>query len=130
MNKPAAKKDVSRKPKQQQRPPVTWAQAARDVLVTAMAKGQIIPLTISAVLGISVYRMPEDKLYIFAEDLLHTLERGSLWGYVLSVVVMVSWHSHVKSLRKKASEEFARIGKEKSSLQNMMSPVRLETSDN
>ena len=130
MNKPAAKKDVSKKSKPQQRQPVTWAQAVRDVLMAAMARGQLVPLTISAVLGISVYRMPEDKLYIFAEDLLHTLEKGNLWGYVLSVVVMISWHSHAKSLRKKASEEFARIGKEKSSLQNMMSPVRLETSDN
>lgn len=130
MNKSAAKKELSKKQKPQQRPPVTWAQAARDILTTAMAKGQLIPLVIGAVLAITAYRMPEDKLYVFAEDLLHALVQGNLWGYVLSVVVMISWHSHVKSLRKKASEEFARIGKEKSELQNMMSPVRLETSDN
>lgn len=129
MNKPAVKKDVSRKHKPPQKPPVTWAQMVRDVLVAAMAKGQLIPLGISVVLGITAYRMPPDKLYIFAEDLMHALERGGLWGYVLSIVVMLSWHSHAKSLRKKASEEFARIGKEKSLLQNMQSPVRLETSD-
>lgn len=130
MNKPVAKKDVNRKPKPQQRPPVTWAQTVRDVLIAAMARGQIIPLTIAGILAIFAYRMPEDKLYDFAEDFIHTLEHGNLWGYVLSIIVMLMWHYHVKSLRKKASEEFARIGKEKSSLQNMMSPIRLETSDN
>ncbi|MCX0422091.1 hypothetical protein ODY53_06860 [Aeromonas veronii] len=102
---------------------VTWAQAFRDIVVSAMSRGQLIPLGVFIVVLSAVYKMPEEKVYDFAIYFVNGLSNHSLTGYVIAVITCILWGGHVKTIRRSFSDEARRIGLEKTKLQSHLSPI-------
>lgn len=120
------------KPKGNPRPApvkVTVAQAFRDVLIKAMTTGQLVPITISIVLMIAAWRMPENELAALANRVLDGLVNHSLIGYILAVVVILLWSWHAAVMRRCFSQEARRIGNEKTQHQQARTTIPLGTSD-
>lgn len=99
---------------------VTWAQTVRDIFVTSINRGQLPVLGMIAVTLLMIWKMPEDAVSALAEEVLHSLQNGDLWGYVLFVLTLGGWYSHAKRMRKMFSNEAERIGTEKSRLQEQL----------
>lgn len=108
---------------------VTFAQAWRDVMLKAMTTGQLVPITISIVLMIAAFRMPENELPILAHRIIDGFVNHSLIGYGLCVVLIGAWSWHARVMRKCFSAEAQRIGKEKTVYQQAQTTLPLGTSD-
>lgn len=108
---------------------VTFAQALRDVMLKAMTTGQLLPITISIILMISAYRMPENELAVLAHRILDGFVNHSLIGYGLSVVLIGAWSWHASVMRRCFSVEARRIGQEKTTYQQAQTTHPLGTSD-
>jgi hypothetical protein len=107
----------------------TWAQAARDIVVTSMNRGQLPILGVLAVVFLMVWRMPEGDVSKLVFSVVSHLKDGDLWGYALSLVLAGGWYSYAKNMRKKFSVECERIGREKSALQGKLAGTNYRSSD-
>ena len=63
----------------------------RDIGVAAINKGQAPFFFATIVLIVMLARMPEGKVYEFAKDVLTAAEHHYLWGYILSVLIIIAW---------------------------------------
>lgn len=107
---------------------VTWAQMARDVLIAAMNKGQLPTLILMFIAGIVAWRLPPGDLTALVTRILRRLEDGTLAGWLLCIVALVCWYLHSRKMRRQFSEEYERIGNEKSRLQSELAGKRLSSS--
>lgn len=99
---------------------VTWAEAARDVLTISMNRGQF-PLAILAILfGLFLWKLPDEKVYELAKELLAGLLSGYLIGYGLFALSVLAWFVHSKSQRRSLARELARVSAERSDLQKKL----------
>lgn len=99
---------------------VTWAEMARDVLITAINRGQLPILGILFIVCIVVWRLPVASLSEIASDIFLALKAGEMWAYGLFAITASGWFVHSNSMRRIFSNEMRRVGKEKSKLQNKM----------
>jgi len=106
------------------------SQAVRDVLVTAINRGQLPALGVIAIVLTLLWRMPESDISTLVFDLLDTLKKWQTTGYVLFLLCLFFWYIHVKHLRKAFSEEMRRVGREKSGLQNKHVEEPFKSSEN
>jgi len=97
---------------------MTWAQAARDIFVAAINKGQLPVLGIILVILLMLYRMPPQDITAVAQKALDHLISLELLGYLLSLLTIVGWFLHARYLRREQTKEYDRIGREKSEAQN------------
>jgi hypothetical protein len=107
---------------------VTWAEMVRDVLVTAMDRGQLPVLAGFAVLGGVAWRLPPEELTKFAYDILDRFTSGSLLGWGLFILAAFGWWWHVRKLLMMHVTEVGRIGNEKSAAQDLAAGERLKGS--
>lgn len=108
---------------------VTWAQAWRDVMLRAMSSGQLVPITISIVLMIFAWRLPQDELSRLAFSIVDGFKEHSLAGWAISVVLVLLWSWHARVMRRCFSSEAQRIGNEKTKYQQKQTTQALGTSD-
>ncbi|EMH5955799.1 TPA: hypothetical protein SMN72_001410 [Proteus mirabilis] len=108
---------------------VTIAQAVRDVLLRAMSTGQLVPLTLAAIVVIYLVRMPAEALPALSDRILDAMIDRSLLGYILFVLVVFLWAWHASVMRKAFSAETTRLGNEKSKYQQDRTKHSLGTSD-
>ncbi|MGO3014207.1 MAG: hypothetical protein ACTID4_12670 [Hafnia alvei] len=108
---------------------VTWAQAWRDVMQSAMARGLLIPITISIVLMIAAWRMPGEDVSSVAFSIIGGLKDHSLVGWALCVLLAVAWNWHARVMRRCFSAEAQRIGNEKTKYQQKQTARELGSSD-
>ncbi|HDL6963415.1 TPA: hypothetical protein PXM28_002734 [Yersinia enterocolitica] len=108
---------------------VTWAHAWRDVMLKAMASGQLVPITISIILMIAAFRLPEDELSKIAHDVIDGLISHALIGWVCAAIILGAWSWHAGVMRRCFSQEAQRIGREKTEIQQNQTSQELGTSD-
>lgn len=89
---------------QQQNNKVTWAQAVRDVLNTAMNRGQLPVLFILLGCLLVLYRLPEEQLSLLVFKIVQGLKDGSLVGYALVVLILIVWYLDARKIRKEYAE--------------------------
>ncbi|MDE3973521.1 hypothetical protein NUQ37_11635 [Glaesserella parasuis] len=89
---------------QQQNSKVTWAQAVRDVLNTAMNRGQLPLLFILLCCFLVLYRLPEEQLSLLVFKIMQGLKDSYLVGYALVVVILVIWYWDSRRIRRKCAE--------------------------
>lgn len=92
---------------QRQNNKVTWAQATRDILNTAMNRGQLPLLFILLCCLLVLYRIPEEQLSLLVFRIIQGLKDGYLVGYFLVLVILIVWYWDSRRLRKKYAELFA-----------------------
>lgn len=106
-----------------------WPGAVSNIVVSAINKGQLPILGIIFLLGLILWRLPEEQLSKFVFKFLEHLANGAIAGYVLSVALLFGWYIHAKAMRARFSNEAQRIGREKSDLQSRLLKENLESSD-
>jgi len=100
-------------------PGVTWAQAARDVVLRAMDTGQLPFVALWFVALLILLKMPSAEMMAMIHSLIGKLEHGELISYILLLVSWAGWYVHAKTMRAQHVAECSRIGQEKSKLQNV-----------
>ncbi len=108
---------------------VTWAQAFRDVIIKAINSGQLLPVSILLCILVLLFRMPGDKSFEVLMKLVEFMSAYKNWGWGLSILLVIGWASHTRSMRRCSSLEYKRIGIEKSELQRELSQIDLKSSD-
>ena len=96
---------------------VTWAETARDVLISAMDKGQLPILFLMTIFLVLISKMKDDDINLLMIDFINSLKNGSILGYVLFIGVVIAWYFSIKNLKSLHLEECKRVGLEKTALQ-------------
>ncbi len=86
-------------------------------------------LALCVVVIIVVMKLPPRDLSSMVDKVLELIEKRVLWSYVLNFVLIMSYFFHVRHLRRNFSQEYKRIGEEKSALQNKLAGRKFKSSD-
>jgi len=108
---------------------VSWAQMVRDVLITAMNKGQLLPIALFAVAIVILLKLPSEEIVKLTYNILGKLSSGEMWAYLLLLVIVLAWYMHAKKMRTEYSKELDRIGQEKSKLQAKLAGKKFRSSN-
>jgi hypothetical protein len=108
---------------------VTWAQACRDVVVTAINRGQLPVLGLLFLVALVLLKMPEEDVSKLVFSIVESFRRWELVAYPLLLITVGGWCWHAKWMRKAFSDEAERIGREKSVLQSVVSGVKYKSSN-
>jgi len=108
---------------------VTWAQAARDVFIAAINKGQLPILGIILIVLLVVWRMPPDDLVHLTNEVVNDLASRELLGYAISLIFCIGWYFHARWMRRDFSQEYERIGREKSEAQSKAAGKKFPSSE-
>lgn len=106
---------------------VTIAEAVRDISITAINRGQVLPIVLALIAIIIILKLPITAL----ENIVIRVFEGHL-GYVstiLLIIVLLVWNWHAKRMRKQFSAELERVGREKSMLQNKTQKKQFKSSN-
>lgn len=108
---------------------VTWAHAARDIVIKLIATGQLPVGIFGAVVILLVYKTPNSQVGIVWQFLDDFIRARAGLGYTLSVVFGAGWFLHSRFQRKNAEEEVRRLSKERTKEQQKSFKRPLESSD-
>jgi hypothetical protein len=100
----------------------------RDVLIAAMNKAQLPALSIAALVGIMLWRMPPADIAKLLLEIKMDLVHGWLLGYGLAGFFALGWFLHARAQRRAIHLEMDRIGKERTKLQEQLLGRELESS--
>ncbi|WP_249960841.1 hypothetical protein [Histophilus somni] len=97
---------------------VTWAQAVRDVLNTAMNRGQLPILIIILAFVFILYRLPTEDISKLTFLFLEYLKNGYIAGYILFIVTVLAWIRDAKRNRRNYAKLETEIKKYSSKMKN------------
>lgn len=89
-----------------------WATALRDVLIASINKGQFPFAILGLILLALIMKMPPEDV----SRLVDGVERGSLFGYLLSLLLLAGWYVHARYQRV-ITQELERMAAERNMLQ-------------
>lgn len=95
-----------------------WAAALRDVLIASINKGQFPLAVLGLVLLTLILKMPPADVSKRVFRLVDGVERGSLLGYLLSLLLLGGWYIHARYQRRVIAEELDRMAAERNTLQS------------
>lgn len=99
---------------------VTWAHCARDVILRAMDRGQMLPLLGFICVAAIVIKLPQSDVSALSREVLRRLVDLSLLGWMLWVVTALSAIGHAKYIRRLNSIEMDRITEERNKAQTSL----------
>ena len=107
---------------------ITFFQMLRDILVASLVRGQFPMAVMGMIAIIAVCRMPPEDLSRLIFRLLHASEAGEYGGYLLAIVIALSWAVHVRRLRDEMAREIKRLNEERDRLQQMVHKIDIKSS--
>jgi hypothetical protein len=105
------------KKKQDQKRPMGWSEACRDVVVTSINRGQLPLLGAIAIVLLVIFKIPESQIVDLVNEITSKLSSIAILSYLLNIVLVIAWGLHSKSVRQMHSRECDRVGREKTKLQ-------------
>lgn len=84
---------------------------------------------IAAIVIIVLLKMPSEDVSRLAFSALDFLVENYLTGWGVGMFGVLGWYFHVRHIRKQASLEYQRIGREKKQLQEQLTNKRLPSSN-
>lgn len=108
---------------------MSWPQALRDMVVSAINRGQLPLLGFFMLLLMLVFKMPAEDVSRLVFELLQALRHGEFVAYILLVITAGGWFAHARKMRQLFSAEAERIGREKSKLQEQLAGIKFGSSD-
>lgn len=99
---------------------VSWAQAFRDIVITAMNKGQLLLISCIAFVFYMVSKMSENATDTLINKIIDNLGNTCFISYVLLCILILVCYYNSKKLRNMHNNECERIGKEKTKLQEKL----------
>lgn len=122
-----AKQNNQRKQKNQVA--VTWAQAFRDIIITAMNRGQLLLLMVTSIFMLLIWKLESNQAFDLLNNFLEKLENWSIIGWILWVLTVFGCFILFRKVRTDFSYEMKRVGKEKSKAQEKALQRSLPSSD-
>lgn len=107
---------------------VSFWEAARDVFIASLNRGQFPVAIAGAIVALMIFRMPKDDVSKLAFQILNDLKSGWLGGYLLSVILAIGWLKHSRWQRREIALEMDRIGRQKTLLQEKLLQKKLPSS--
>lgn len=98
-------------------------------MVASINRGQLPIFGFFFVVSIIVWKMPGGDVTKLMFSLLQSLRDAELVAYIIAGILAIGWYSHARVMRKIYSDEFERIGREKTALQTQASGVAFKSSD-
>lgn len=108
---------------------VTWAQSFRDIIVTAMNRGQLPILAVCAIFFILIYKLDANQAFQLLNNFITELKSFYIVGWILWLLTIIMWFLYSKRIRKDFSTEMKRVEIEKSKAQAKASHRKLPSSD-
>lgn len=108
---------------------MSWAHAFRDMVVSSINKGQLPVFGLFLLALAIIYKMPPEDVSRMVFQIFGSLRHGEGISYPLLAASLVGWYTHARYQRKLFSDECARIGKEKSSLQDRLAGKHFKSSN-
>lgn len=99
------------------------------MVIASMNKGQLPILGVLAIIALVIWRMPETEITPMLKSIGEKMVKFELLSYPLLLVSLTGWFLHARSMRRRFSEEYKRIGREKSELQRQLTSLDLQSSD-
>lgn len=99
------------------------------MVVASINRGQLPIFGFFLVIVMLIWKMPAEDVSRLVFELLTSLRQAELIAYVISAILAVGWFAHSRVMRKVFSEEFERIGREKTSLQSQAAGAAYKSSD-
>ncbi|WP_107689031.1 hypothetical protein [Neisseria wadsworthii] len=122
-----AKQNNQRKQKNQVA--VTWAQAFRDIIITAMNRGQLLLLMVTSIFMLLIWKLESNQAFDLLNNFLEKLKNWSIIGWILWVLTVFGCFILFRKVRTDFSYEMKRVGKEKSKAQEKALQRSLPSSD-
>lgn len=107
---------------------LTWKDVVNNVLLKLVSTGQLALVAFIGLLGLMVYRTPDDGIVAVWHVLAQMLERRSGLGYALAAACSIGWAAHARWQRRKTERELERLAKERTDAQQKHFSKRLESS--
>jgi hypothetical protein len=101
-------------------PPVTWAQAVRDIVVASINKGQLPTAIFGAVLLLLIWKLPAQGVAALVDRMLDGLQRWTLLGWALFIASVGGWYVHSRYQRRVMGKEIRRLSAERTKLQDTL----------
>lgn len=87
-------------------------------MVASINKGQFPFAILGLLLLASIIKMPAEDVSRLVFRLVDGMERDSLLGYLLSVLLLVGWYTHARYQRRIIAGEIERMAAERNMLQS------------
>jgi hypothetical protein len=99
----------------------------RDIVVTAIVKGQFPLVLFGFCVVIVLLKLPQRDISYFVRDFYLNLKEAYLVGYVLFGITTLGWFFHARYQRKLHAAEIDRIASDKSKLQEKLLGKKLKS---
>jgi len=101
----------------------------RDVLIAAMNKGQLIPAFVGLIFMLMIVKMPGTDVSSLMFKIFDLFGERSILGYILFIISLGSWATHVRFQRRLFHGELLRVSDERNKLQKNHLGGKLESSN-
>jgi hypothetical protein len=115
--------------KQTNQAPVTWAQAFRDIIITAMNRGQLLLLMVTGIFILLIWKLDSKQAFDLLNSFIEKLKDWSIVGWILWGFTVFVCFFLFRKVRTDFSYEMKRVGKEKSKAQEKALQRSLPSSD-
>ena len=82
----------------------------------------------SLIVLLIIWKIPDEQLLALLKEIVTKLGKGEMISYPLLLLCIVCWRFHYKFLKNNFRQEYERIGKEKSYLQEKLAGIKLKGS--
>lgn len=107
---------------------VTWAEAFRDILITAMRKGQLPLLSFLAIIFVVVHRVPSSQIVQWIDKIIGAGLESCVMSWFFWFISVAGMVYYARQMRRHFSSEYDRMGKEKAELQQLLTGKKLPSS--
>lgn len=103
-------------------------QALQNVTIHALDRGQLLQVGLLAIIGILVFKLDAKDAAGVLNELFQMFRNLATLGWVIGVLTLVGWYSHVKWIRNATKKEFTRLADERNELQQRLTESQLNSS--
>ena len=96
---------------------VSFPQAARDVLIASMNRGQFPLALVGLVVIVALWRMPGEEVSRLVFEVWESIKNGKIVGYIAAIAATTGWFIHAKAQRRMISAEMRRVSEERNKCQ-------------
>lgn len=129
MSENSGKMKQNKQGKQKNQVPVTWAQAFRDIIITAMNRGPLLLLMVTGTLILLISKLDSNQAFNLLNSFIEKLKDWSIVGWIFWVITVIICFILFRKVRTDFSSEMKRVGKEKSRVQEKALQRTLPSSD-
>ena len=112
-----------------QPPKFTWAQAFRDIVVTAMSTGQFPVFAMFFIIVFIIYKLPEKDVSVLARSILVGLKQGEGSAYGLLLFLSYFGYVYFRRVRSSFKAELENLAQENTDLRRSLTALKKQENE-